>query len=402
MNIKRKLFGAALGLILLPAMAFGASVNVNLKDAQGSPFTDLSGITVRVLDGTGGLVQEVIAPPTDQVSFSNLSAAESYTIVTKYQKAITVEQNNTVNVTTASTKTLRFADDTEILNKDFFINDPVASNVLLRVSRIPADWTGVKVKLTPVESSRLQIDATNLLFTLTPFNGSAELVVPSMPYARYSWEVSNQDDTQVTVGSTFKSVRNNATLSFNLEAAKPQIVNMTFKLVNPDRTAGIFNGQNISVNVKDSTGTVVWSGNVVANGADATLATTTLANGTYTVEATMSEAGKEVSRTSTRTILLSGTPRNMTINFTALDTRNISFLVRDSRSSQPLDGTIKVYASDGTTLIDTINVVGGSASRSFIYGYPYKLEASATGHASRSINLYPRENIVREINLFAQ
>ncbi|MFN3481146.1 MAG: hypothetical protein ACK415_12295, partial [Thermodesulfovibrionales bacterium] len=221
MSIKSKLFGIAMGLILLPAMAFGASVNVNLKDAQGNAFSDLQGITVRVLDGTGGLVNEVTSPTSDQVSFSDLSSTESYTIVVKYQKAVEVEQNNTVNVTTATTKSLRFADDTEILNKDFFIGNPVASNVLIRVLRIPSDWTGIKVKLIPVESSRLQIDAANLLFTMTPSNGSAELTVPSMPLARYNWEVSNQDDSSVTVGSNPKSARDNATFSFNLEAAKP-------------------------------------------------------------------------------------------------------------------------------------------------------------------------------------
>lgn len=400
MRLKKLFFGAVATALLVPSLVFGASVNVNLKDLQGNSFTDLSGVTVKLLDSTGNVVNEVSAPTEATVTFQNLISAESYIIVTQYSKTDSVPQNDSVTVVSSQTKTLRFADDQEILNKDFFISNPFAQNVSLRLTRLPADWTGAKVKLTPVETSRFQVSADNLVFNLTPSNGQAQMDISKIPAGRYNWQVSDADENNITIGDNARTVRTNGTLTFNLEAVKPQVVNFTFKLLNPDRSPANFNGETISVAIKNSEGSVVWSDSITANGESASISSSTLQNGSYTIEATMSSSA-EVPRTATRAILLSGTPRNTNINFTKLDSVTISFLVRDSRTSQGLNGTIKVYKSDGTTLLDTINVENGSASRSFVYGYPYKLEISAEGHSSRTMNLTPRQNQVREINLFA-
>ena len=399
--MKRLLLWVMVVALLLPAAAFGATANVNLKNHTGATWPDLSGVTVRLLDGVGSLVQEVASPVSAQVTFSDLNFAESYTVVVKYQKTQAVDNNGDVVIDQSQTKSLRFSAADETLAKDFFIQNPVASNVLMRASRLPLTWTTVKWKLTPSETSRFNIDKPNLLFTQTVTSGNAELAVSNVPAGRYNWTALNQDESESVSGTAEKTVRTDGTFSINLESVKPITIEATFNLKNLDRSAANFAGETINVVLKNAAGTTVDTQDITASGASASYSSPELTSDTYTITATMCN-GAPVCRESTRQMLVSNTPKSSTINFTKLDTVAIDFLVRDSRSSANLtDGSLKIKKSDDT-LIEDVAINGATITKNLIHGYSYKIEASSTGHSSRTQNFIPRQSGVKEISLFAQ
>ena len=400
--MKRLLLTAAVLALLIPTIVFGATVNVNLKNSQGADFTDLAGLTVRLLDGVGTVVQETIAPSSAQVSIPDLSGAESYTLIVKYHKNQTVDQNGDVGVDTALTKTVRFNDDAETISKDFFISAPIATNISLKGSRIPATWTSINFKLTPSETSKFQMDKPQLVFNAPVVNGNADLAVPAIPAGRYTWVVTNQDESASVSGTAEKTVRTDGNFSVNLESVKPIIVTTNFSLKNIDKSASTFSGETINIDIKDSANATVYTKTLTANGAAVSDESPELAAGTYTMTATMAGATGTEARETTRQILMSNTPKTVNINFVKLDRNNITFLVRDSRSSVNLtDGSIKIIDAKGT-LIEEVPLTGSAITKALVNGYAYNLETSATGYSARTQTLYPRSDTTREINLFKQ
>lgn len=400
MKLKRALV-AALGVaLLIPSLALGADLNLNLKDNQGASFTDLSGVTVRLLDGVGSLVQEVVAPASATVSFTGLASQESYTAITKYSKTQAVDQNGNVIIDSASSKSIRFETDTETLSRDVFVYNPVASNVLVRISNVPATWTSGKAILTPVESSRSQIDATSLTFSGTPASGIVELTIPAMPAMKYSAVLANQDGSETFAVEGTKTARNNGTLSFNTNLAKSPAISFNITLKNPDRTVANFAGETINIEVKDSANAVVYTKTLTGSGAAATDTTPVLSNAEYTVKTTVSNG--TLTRESTKTVSLVSGPKTSNISFSAFSPVNVDLLIRDSRSGANLaTGSIIIKDSAGNTL-ETVSLTGSSITKSLVYGYPYKLEISSTGYTTKAVTLYPRENSTREITLFKQ
>jgi hypothetical protein len=400
--MKRLLLTAAVLALLIPTIVFGATVNVNLKNGQGADFADLAGLTVRLLDGVGTVVQETIAPSSAQVSIPDLSGAESYTLIVKYHKTQTVEQNGDVGVDTALTKTVRFNDDAETISKDFFISAPIATNISLKGSRIPATWTSINFKLTPSETSKFQMDKPQLVFNAPVVNGNADLAVPAIPAGRYTWVVTNQDESASVAGTAEKTVRADGNFSVNLESVKPIIVTTNFSLKNIDKSAAAFSGETISIDIKDSANATVYTKTITANGAAVSDESPELAAGTYTMTATMAGATGTEARETTRQILMSNTPKTVNINFVKLDRNNITLLVRDSRSSVNLtDGSIKIKDAKGT-LIEEVPLTGSAITKALVNGYAYNLETSAAGYSARTQTLYPRSDTTREINLFKQ
>lgn len=400
MKLKRAV-AAVLGMaILIPSLVFGADLTINLKDNQGVTFTDLPGITVRLLDGVGALVQEVAAPASATVSFTSLLSQESYTVITKYNKTQAVNQNGDIIIDSASSKSIRFESDTETLSRDVFIYNPVASNVLVRISNVPATWTSGKVILTPVESSRSQIDKASITFSGTPASGTVELTIPSMPAMSFTAALSNQDGTETFAVSGTKRVRSNGTLSFNTNLAKSPAISFNITLKNPDRTAANFSGETINIEVKDSTSAVVYTKTLTATGSAATDTTPVLSNAEYAVKVTMTNGS--LTRESSKTVNLTSGPKTSNVSFSAFSTVNVDLLVRDSRSGINLtSGSIVIKNSAGNTL-ETVSITGSAVTKNLVYGYPYKIEVSSTGYTSKTTTFYPRENSVKEITLFKQ
>jgi hypothetical protein len=222
-----------------------------------------------------------------------------------------------------------------------------------------------------------------------------------MPAGRYNWTALNQDESASVSGTAEKTVRTDGTFSINLESVKPITIEATFNLKNLDRSAANFSGETINVVLKNSAGTTVDTEDITASGASASYSSPELTADTYTITATMCN-GAPVCRESSRQMLVSNTPKSSTINFTKLDTVAIDFLVRDSRSSANLtDGSLKIKKSDDT-LIEDVAINGTTITKNLIHGYSYKIEASSTGHGSRTQNFIPRQAGVKEISLFAQ
>jgi hypothetical protein len=402
MHMKKLLLTVVALALFIPSMVFGATVNVNLKTSQGADFTDLSAVTVRLLDGVGTIVQETIAPASAQISFPDLDYQESYTVVVKYHKSQSVDQNGDVAIDSALTKSVRFSDAAETFNKDFFIANPVASNVSLKASRIPTTWTAINFKLVPAESSKFQVDKTQFVFNAPVVNGNAELTVPVMPSGRYTWTVTNQDESASVAGTAEKTVRTDGTFSVNLEAVKPIVITFNFSLKNIDKSAATFAGENIHIDVKDATAATVYTKDITASGATITDSTPELVAGIYDATITMANGTNAEARETIRQVQIQTTMKTVNVNFVKLDRNDITFLVRDSRNSQSLtDGSIKIKDSKGT-LIEEAPLTGSAITKSLVNGYAYNLETAATGYSSRTQTLIPRGNATREINLFKQ
>ena len=403
MKLRNRIAAFSLSMIMLfvlVGMSAAASLTVNIKDSTGADFSNLPGVTIRVLDGLGGLVQEV-QPTAVSTQFDNLSGSETYTLIVKYNDPMAVSQNSTVTVDYATTRTIKFASDTEALNRDIFLAEPRATNVLVRVTNVPTDWTSAKVVLTPVESTKFQVDAANLTFTMTPSNGTAEMTVPTMPSCYYTIQLQNQDGSATYDVAGTKRASTNGTLSFNTNIAKVPTISFVFTLKNPDRTTASFAGENIHIDVKDEGGAVVYTKDIVASGDTINDVTSTLANANYTVEATMSKAGETVTRLSSRSVSLAYGPKTSNIAFTTLSPITTDFLIKDSRTSEFLTTGQMVIKDANGNVVDTISLTGAPISKGLVYGYLYTIETTADGYRASTTTFYPRTAGVKEITLYA-
>lgn len=369
-------------------------ITSNLKDKTGANLSSFSGLTLKLQNMNGETVNET-TPTNHNNLFENLNRDETYKLITTKTTVIPVIQNGNITTTSHITKNIRFDASTDNVNSDFFIDEPKASNVLLRVSGIPSDWTIVNVVLNPV-TSLVTMDK-NPTFVLTPSGGSAELVVPEMPSTIYKWTISNQDNSQTFGGtsSISKTAKTNSILYFNINAMKPKQITNIFRLKNANRTDGTFSGETINLEVRDQNNTLVYSKTITANGTEVSDTTTELAEGNYTVTALMN--GK---REMSRTVSLSYGPKTNTMTFTSLETIAMSFIVRDSRTGANLsDGTFKIFDKNGNLVEEKI-IDGNTITANMVYGYPYKIEASSTGYNPKTVSIYPREAILKEITLY--
>lgn len=394
MKFKKFVASAVCAAFMLPTLAFGATLNVNLKDSIGGSFTDLSGITVTVLDGVGAVVSN-ITPSTPQVVIPDLLSGESYSVIAKYNKSMAVAQNGNVIVSTTTKKSANFLTDDEVLSKDMYIQNPTASNILLRVTSIPAEWTGTNVHLTPIERSNFQVDKEKLSFALTPSAGVAEMTVV-VPNGKYSWAVANQDNSVNHEGAQ-RTLRTDTTLSMNISSTISPILTTVFELKNPDRSAVNFAGETIFYEIKNDANAVVHSNTIIASGASINDVTPALANGKYTVYTKMTNGGT-ISRESTKTVNLYGAPKTNTVKLIAMVSNNIEFKLKDARTNQDLNNVTMVIKDNKDNVLETLTV-NGSLSKALLSGYAYKIELSATGYNQRILNLYPRNDGVREVSL---
>lgn len=369
-------------------------ITSNLKDKTGVNLSSFSGLTLKLQNMNGEAVNE-ITPSNHNNLFENLNREETYKLIATKTTVIPVIQNGNITTVSHITKSIRFDASIDNVNSDFFIDEPKASNVLLKVSGIPSDWTTVNVVLNPV-TSLVTMDK-NPTFALTPSGGSAELVVPEMPSTIYKWTISNQDNSQTFGGtsSISKTAKTNSILYFNVNAMKPRHITNTFRIKNSNRTDGTFSGETINLEIRDKNNTLVYSKTLTASGTEVSDTTTELAEGNYTVTALMN--GK---REMSRTVSLSYGPKTNTMTFTSLETIAMSFIVRDSRTGANLsEGSFKIFDKSGNLVEDKI-IDGNTITANMVYGYPYKIEASSTGYNPKTVSIYPREAILKEITLY--
>lgn len=368
-------------------------ITANLKNRTGINLSNLTGITLKLQNLNGEVIKEAV-PSNYNNLFEDLNKEEIYKVISTKTTTIPVIQNGNINTVSHITKTIRF-DTSDDITSDFFIDEPKASNVLLRISGIPSDWTEAKLQLTPI-TSLVTMDK-NPEFTLTPSNGSAELIIPEMPATQYKWSITNQDDSQTFGGtnSPAKTVRTNTTLYFHISSMKAKTITNIFKIKNADRTDGSFNGETINIEIRDQNNAIAYTKTLTTNGPGVSDTTTELTGNSYTVSASM-DGKREMSRT----VKLNYGPKTNTMTFTSLETIAINFIVRDSRTGNNLSvGSLKIFDKNGNITEEKI-IDGSTITASMVYGYPYKVEAQSPGYSSKTISIYPRETIIKEITLF--